>query len=272
MKKTLYIILVLALALAAFGGSVAAQDSVTLTISRWAGPHADDQIEVIKQFEEESNLKAYFLLDTSASMQFPQNSLSKLQYGKILTASLAYLLLKQRDAAGLFCFNETIQRYIPPRSHLGHLQVLIDALENSEASGQTQLAQTLDHVAERISRRGLIIVVSDLLENRTAVLEGLRLLRHRKHDVLIFHILTREELEFPYRGYVRFHDLETQRDLLTDPNALRHDYLESIRELIDFYRNGCLQHHLDYSLLTTHLPLDRALSTYLHRRMSRLKG
>lgn len=237
----------------------------------WKAAAKSDKLH-LKQFEEETNLKAYFVLDSSASMRFPESGVTKLEYAKILVASLSFLLLRQRDAAGFFGISDRIVEHVPPRGHMGHLQAILDALTRLSGRDQTKIAEHLSSVAERVSRRGLIVVVSDLLQDADSILEGLRLLRHRKHDVLVFHILTSEELDFPFQGYVRFEDLETQGQLLTDPSALRRDYLSKMGDLLQYYRNGCLQDHIDYVLLRTSDPLDRALSTYLRHRMSRLRG
>ncbi len=237
----------------------------------WKAAAKSDKLH-LKQFEEETNLKAYFVLDTSASMQFPERGVTKLEYAKILIASLSFLLLRQRDATGFFGVSEQIVEHVPPRGHLGHLQAILDALTRLDGHSQTRIAENLTSVAERVSRRGLIVIVSDLLQDADLVLEGLRLLRHRKHDVLVFQILTPEELEFPFQGYVRFEDMETHGQILTDPQALRRDYVSKMTGLLDYYRNGCLQEHVDYVLLRTSDPLDKALSTYLRHRMSRLKG
>jgi len=237
----------------------------------WKAAAKSDKL-YLKEFEEESSLKSYVVLDTSASMAFPPTGVSKLDYGKIVAASLSYLLLRQRDAVGLVGLANDIVDFVPPRHNLGHLHGIVESLEKLEGQGRTELAETLSDVADRIPRRGLIIVISDLLQDRHEVLEGLRLLRHRKHDVIVFHVLSSEELEFPYKGYVRFQDLESHDRLLTDPVALRNEYLERMRDLLEFYREGCLEYHLDYSLLRTSDPLDKALTAFLHRRMNRLKG
>lgn len=237
----------------------------------WKAAAKSDKL-YLKQFEEETNLKAYFVLDTSGSMAFPESGISKLEYSKLLISSLTYLLLRQRDAAGFFGIAEGVSEFVPPRGHIGHLHAILDSLGRMTGSGETTLAQGLAEIAERINRRGLIIIVSDLLGNREGIMESLRLLRHRKHDVLVFQILSPEELEFPYRGYTRFQDLESEGQLLTDPGALRNEYLLKLNQMLEFYRTGCLQHHLDYSLVRLDDHLDKVLATYLHRRMNRLKG
>src|SRR5438046_1008557 len=152
----------------------------------------------VKEFEEETNLKAHLLLDTSDSMTYRSGALSKLEYGCIVAASLAQLMLQQRDAVGLGLFNDQVQRYLPPRGLASHFTQMLSELEKPATAPKTDLSATFHELAERIKRRGLIIVISDLFGPAEEALMGLRHFRHRKHEVVVFQILDRDELEFPF--------------------------------------------------------------------------
>ena len=162
----------------------------------------------IKQFEEETNLKAYILLDTSRSMKFAHHGPGKLQYGKLLAAALAYLMIYQRDAVGLTLFSDKIRRILPPRSATSYIQPLLQELDRIHPAGETNISAILHILAERLKRRGLIILISDLLDDPESVMSGLRHFRHGHHEVLVFHLLDPGEIEFDFRGDVEFEDLE----------------------------------------------------------------
>jgi uncharacterized protein (DUF58 family) len=224
----------------------------------------------VKKFEEETNLRGYIFLDASASMGFQSGGgVSKLDYGRYLAVSLAYLMLLQRDNVGLSVFGSSVRRFVPPRGNRSHLQAIIEELKAARPEGETRIASTLADLATRISRRGLVILVSDLLEDHEAVLVSLRHLRHRKNDVILFQILDPHEIEIPWKGYLRLTDMEDQSSLATDPSWLRREYGSRIERFLEAYRQGCLEEGIDHVVMTTDQPLDEALSVYLASRMRR---
>ena len=224
----------------------------------------------VKKFEEETNLRAYLVLDASQSMtyQFDGSGISKLQYGCYLAASLTYLMLKQRDSVGLATFDQQIRDYIPPRGTPTHLQAIISILESITAGAETDVATVLHDLAKRIVRRGLVIVISDLLDQPTKVLSALKHFRHRKHEVIVFHLLDSAEKTFPFQGAISFQDLETGQRLVTQADSLKSSYLEQLNRFIRDYQRGCGANMIDYVQINTDTPFDHALSAYLSNRQS----
>lgn len=222
----------------------------------------------IKQYEEETNLKAYILLDISGSMDFQSGGpLSKFQYASSLAAALAHLLLRQRDAVGLTLFHDRIDTYIPPRSMQSHLQVLLKAINQTTPAADTRMAPAFQDLAERISRRGLVVVISDLLDDPEEVLKGLKYFRHRGHEVIVFQILDPRERDLDFSNQTRFYDLEDpDQTLTTQPWHIRSEYRAMMDDLIRTYRNGCADARIDHALIDTTTPFDVALSCYLVRR------
>ncbi len=191
----------------------------------------------IKQYEEETNLKANILLDVSASMGFQsEKTLTKLEYSSYLAASLSYLMLRQQDAVGLMTFDEKVRAYIPPRATINHVNLILKELEKTESGGKTEVSSTFHQLAEKIKRRGLIVLISDLFDDPDKVLDGLRHFRHRKHEVIVFHVLDRYEREFPYKKEAIFKDMETGEHLLTQPWQVRAAYKEQIHKLTQQYK------------------------------------
>ena len=220
----------------------------------------------IKQFEEETNLRAHLLLDTSGSMAYGE-PVSKLQYAKFLAASLAYLMLRQRDSVGVMLFDEELRVNVPPRAAASHLRAITETLAAADGHGQTRLARNLSAVAERIRRRGLVVVFSDLLDDPDAVLQSLKHLRHQHHEVILFHLLHPDEIRLPFTGRVRFVDLEKAREILTHPTRLAREYQRRMDRFLETYREGCLASRVDYVLVSTDQPLDAVLFDYLSQRM-----
>jgi uncharacterized protein (DUF58 family) len=221
----------------------------------------------IKEFEEETNLKAYLILDTSASMGYRSGALSKLEYGSIIAAALSSLLLQQRDAVGLALFSAGIDRYLPPRGLASHFQQILTELESPTVVPKTGLGATLHELAERITRRGLILLISDLFGDLQETLTGLRHFRHRKHDVVVFHVLDRDELEFPFTDLTKFVGLEGEPELLADPRGIREEYLRQFGEFREGLERGCRETSIDLVTMPTDQPLDVALANYLASRM-----
>ena len=221
----------------------------------------------IKETADETNLRAYILLDTSASMDYTSNGITKFTYGSIVAASLAYVILKQQDAAGLVTFSDRIKSFIPPRASRGYLVKILDALEQGASSGETAVGKILEEVAGKITRRGMVILISDLLDEPEAILKGLRLFRLKGNDVIVFHLLDSAELDLPFDGNILFEDLE-QTDLRVgaDAQAIRPTYQKIFQEFMDQLRQECQAKSIDYQLLSTATPLDRALVSYLSWR------
>lgn len=220
----------------------------------------------VKEYEAETNLKGYLVLDTSASMSYLSAGLSKLNYGKQLAASLAYIMFKQRDAFGLVTFADTIRSNIPPRAGEVHLQEVLNQLEGADSEGETSLGRILAHLANTLKRRHLIILISDLLDDPKETLEGLKLFRFKKHEVVVFHILDRDELTFPFTDPTRFESLEDLTKITVDPQAIRRDYLRELNEFKETYRQGCRHEQIDYFLIDTATPLEKAITGLLSVR------
>jgi len=220
----------------------------------------------VKQYEDETNLKAYLLLDCSASMGYTSGKLTKLQYASYLAAALAYLLLLQRDAIGLITFDRQIRQYLPPRSMTGYLNPLLSQLENSVPGGETDIGGLLHQTADRIKRRGLIILLSDLFDDPQEILSGLKHFRHCGHEALVFHILDPQERNFAFKGNVLFKDVETGEKLPASPEHLKYAYQSEFQAFLQEIASGCLEHRIDYILFDTIQPFDLALFHYLHKR------
>ena len=220
----------------------------------------------IKEYQEATNLRATLLLDTSSSMNYASNGWSKFDYGSTLTASLAYLMLKQQDAVGLITFSTRIEKMIPPKATQGHLFAILKELEERRPTGGTRAGPILQELAGSLKRRGLIILISDLFDEPEEVLRGLKQLRSKGNDILVFHLLDREELEFPFEEPTLFKDMEEDLKLLTDPSSIRPAYLKAIHSLIEGYQQSCASYLIDCSLFDTSIGLDRALARYLKWR------
>ena len=220
----------------------------------------------IKQYQEETNLKAYILLDHSGSMGYGSEELTKLDYGKALSAALSLLLLRQRDAVGLLPFSETITELLPPRSAMGWLQPLTATLENLNSTGETKIASALLDVAERVKRKGLVVLISDLLEEPEKIISSMKAIRHIGHEILVFHILDPLERSFAFPRDSRFKDLETEEIQPSRPWHIRKEYSQAVEQFIDEYRTRCRHERIDYRLFTTDTPYEVALFEFLSRR------
>jgi uncharacterized protein (DUF58 family) len=221
----------------------------------------------VKQYEEETNLRATLVVDVSAGMRYGSGPLNKYEYASTIAVSLAYLLLRQQDAVGCISFDERVRRVTPIRSRMNHLQSVISTLENSEPADKTDLAKVLQNVAEETPRRGMVAIISDLFCDRAGLVKGLRLLRQRGHDVMVFHVMDDDELDFNFNGATRFEGLETPEYLNCNPRALREGYMAALGTFLDEVRRGCAQNACDYALIRTSRPLDAALAYYLSNRL-----
>lgn len=221
----------------------------------------------VKQFEEETSLRCYILLDTSGSMEYGSGDrLTKFEYGCFLAASLAYLMVRQQDSVGLVTFDNEVRKYIPPRGTLVHLNVLLRALEEARPGELTSVGNIFHHLAETIKRRGLIIIISDLYDDPKEVMRALRHFRHKHHEVIIFHLFDPAELHFPFERLTQFVDMETGRRLQVDPRYVRDEYLRQIATFVNQYRKDCSESLVEYVLTDTSVPFDLMLTAYLGRR------
>lgn len=221
----------------------------------------------VKQYEEETNLRCTLLVDVSGSMRYGSGHLSKYEYAATIAASLAYLVLRQQDAVGCVAFDDAPRMVVPQRTKRNHLDSIIQALDVSNPNNKTDLYQVLRAAAETQPRRGMMVLVSDLLAEREGLFRGLRLLRSRGHDVMVFHVLDDDELDFTFSGPMRFEGLESADQLTCNPRALREGYLAALGEYLEEVRRGCVRHNTDYALLRTSQPLSAALSAYLSNRL-----
>ncbi len=220
----------------------------------------------VKEFEEETNLKSYILLDASASMSFTSTKITKFDYAANLAAALAYLMLTQRDAAGMVTFDERIKTYVPPKSASVHLHALLTTLAGVHPAEGTDAGLALHEMADRIKRRGLIIVLSDLWDDPARVLTGLKHFRHRKHEVIVFHILDPAERDFTFADEALFKDMETGEEISTLPWQIRSEYQRTMGAHMEKFRRDCRQAFIDYVPLDTSIPYDQALFSYLGKR------
>jgi uncharacterized protein (DUF58 family) len=221
----------------------------------------------IKEYEEETNLRAHFLLDVSGSMGYGSGpGVTKLEYASYLAAVLAYLLLRQQDAVGLTVFDSDIRLDMPPRSSPRHFNDMMRQLERLRPGKITNVAGTLNRLAERFKRRCLIILISDLLDDPQGIERALHHFRHRRHEVIVFQLLDKAELDFPFRDLTTFVDLETGERLQADPAYIREEYRRQITEFIDHYRQLCASCQIDYVRADTSVPYDFMLSQFLVKR------
>jgi len=220
----------------------------------------------IKRFEEETNLRSYILLDTSKSMSFKSKSISKLKYGTSLAAGLTHLMTNQKDAVGLILFDKIIKKYIPPRTSNAHKNIIFNSLSKCRAGDDTNIRSILDAMAERIKKRGLVILISDLLDDPVNVIKGLNHFRHNKQEVIVFHLMDRQEFNFNFNERTRFKDMETGELITTDPWHIRSSYQQQINSFKDKYKKECGNQKVDYIPIFTDQKFDVALSEYIRKR------
>jgi uncharacterized protein (DUF58 family) len=220
----------------------------------------------VKLFEEETNLRGMIVLDCSRSMTFKSGSLDKLGYGSYLAAALSYLMIRQNDSVGLVMFDNAIRRFIPPRSTPRHFRRIVDQLSDPVPGSDTNVGSILHELAERIRRRGLIILISDLIDNVDEIVQGLQHFRHRHHEVIVFHVMDEAELTFPYDRMTRFKDMEGVARVVTNPNTLRADYLARIHAFTERLRGECFERSISYNLACTKQPYADFLAAFLDKR------
>jgi len=226
----------------------------------------------IKQYEEETNLRCRLLVDTSESMRFGTGALTKYEYAATAASAIAFLLLEQRDAVGLQLFDDLLGAHVPLSSSRQTIRNLVDVFEPVKPVKKTDFSIPMQQFAERSGRRGMVVLFSDLFAPLETVAAGLRQLRHRRHEVLLLHVLDQAELTFPFEENTRFEGLEEMPDLIAEPRALRDGYLEVLGEFLDEVRRMCASMRIDYMLLGTGDRLDKALSGFLAARARVVRG
>lgn len=221
----------------------------------------------IKQYEEETNMRVQILLDTSGSMGYRHESkISKLEYGSYLTAILSYLMTRQQDSVGLTTFDTKIGLDMPPRSSPRHFNEMMQRLEALRPGEQTDIAEILHQLANRFKKRCLIVLISDLYDEPDDVMKALHHFRHRRHEVIVFNIFDKAEIEFPFNETIAFQDLETNERIQIDPIYVRDAYLEQVEAFIETYRRSCAESNIDYVMTDTSVPYDFMLSRYVAKR------
>lgn len=242
----------------------------------------------VKKFEDETNLQCYVLLDISDSMKYngPEFILSadeaatekgeakkvngeketKLDYAARLAATLSYTLLNQQDSVGLITFNDKIKRYIPPRSNMAHLHIILDELMTVKEDGKTNLSHVMDELSEKIKGRGLVIIISDLLDEDDEVLRRMKLFKSRKHDVIVFHLFHADEVNLPFDRLTLFKELEGSEMELADPKLIRDEYMLQVENYVNNFKARSRENEIDYYFIDTDDPLDKVVTRFLFRR------
>jgi len=221
----------------------------------------------IKRFQQETNTTVYILLDNSKSMSFAgERSVSKSEYGSFLAAALSYLMLSQGDSTSLVLFADRVQKKIPPRSRRTHLNIILTTLQHNKPSGRTNLASVLHTLAETTNRRGLVILISDLLDDEGGIFKGLSHLKFLQHDVIIFQTMDHQEINLDYEGLIQFEDMESGDKIRTFPQSVKQTYRQRVTEFLDEIEKTAGRSNIDYCFMDTSEPLDRALIAYLAKR------
>ena len=224
-----------------------------------------------RKFQAETNLDAWLLVDASASMDFAtEGRMTKLDYAICLAAAMGYMMVHQQDAVGLAVFDDALRELLPPRSRRTHLVNILATLARTRPRGRTALAEVLHELARRVRRRGLMIVLSDLLADQEEVLSALRHLRYRGHDLIIFQVFDHSERVLPYSGATRFEDPETGEHVQADAGAVRVAYIEAVDRFLDTYRRGCQAARADFVAVDNAMTFDKALVQFLLQRRRRL--
>ena len=220
----------------------------------------------IKQFEEETNLKCHLILDKSLSMSFGSDKLTKFQYSKSIAAALSYLMIKQQDGVGLTTFDEKIDISISPKSKISHLNLLLKTMHNSKTGGETNISNLLHGLAESITKKGLIVLISDLLDDEKKVMESLRHFRYKGHEIIVFHIVDPKEKNLDYNQNINFIDLEKKYNIIADSRLIKDNYNKAFMKFSNYYKYECLKNKIDYNLISSSDSLDKTLLQYLIKR------
>lgn len=221
----------------------------------------------VKQYEEETNLRCVIAIDSSASMNYKsKGNISKFDYAIYLTAALATLMIKQRDAVGVAVYNKDVDTYFPPKSKPSYLSEILKVLTEITPSQLTHTAKALDSLAERIKRRGLVVIMSDFMDDADSVLNALKHFRHRNHEVIAFQILDPREIDFKLGPGATFRDMETGEEMISHPQHIQLSYSKQVKDFINIIRTECYNHNIDYNLVDTSIPFDKAMKEYLTKR------
>ena len=220
----------------------------------------------IKQYEDETNVRSYVLLDSSASMGFGSGGMTKIEYAKTLASALAYFITRQRDAVGLITFDEKVNEYIPALCRQPHLIRILRTLAGLKAGAKTDIVKPLSDLAMNLNRKSMVILISDLLEDEEQTIKTLQRLRAMGNDVIVFQVLDEAELLFNFKEATEFVDSETDESFITTPPAVRDAYIDNLNKYLDYCKKKCQSSGVDYCLLNTSQPLDTALYSYISRR------
>jgi uncharacterized protein (DUF58 family) len=221
----------------------------------------------IKQYEEETNLRSYILLDVSKSMQFSSGqNVSKLEYASTLAAALSYLMMKQQDAFGLTLYSDRIVQYLPPKATKSYLRQILKSLVSVKASDTTNTSACLNSVAEKIKRRGLVIIISDLFDDIESVITALKHFSYQKNEIIVFQILDPIERNFAFGRDAIFKDMESEEELTTQPYQIQKAYKLAMEEFISRIKSECLDSKIDFNIIETSTPFDKALMSYIQKR------
>ena len=220
----------------------------------------------VKRYEEETNLRAHIILDTSKSMLYSSAEVSKLSYANSLAASLSYLMINQQDAVGIAKFSEKIDTFIPPKARPSHLNLILSQLDDKDSGNDTQIGMVLHELADRIKKRGMVILISDLLDKPENIMKGLKHFRHQNQEVIVFHIQDRKESEFDFDTRTKFFDMETGEEIVTEPWHIRSNYNELISQLESNYKSDCREQFIDYVPIFTDQNLDISITEYIKKR------
>tara|TARA_Y100001970_G_C14109585_1_gene790102 strand:+ start:353 stop:1237 length:885 start_codon:yes stop_codon:yes gene_type:complete len=222
----------------------------------------------IKEYEEETNLRTYILMDKSMSMNYQSESyISKLEYAKVIAASLSYLMIKQKDAVGITTFDSKIDNKTANKSTKSHLKDILHLLEKVTPNQDTNISKILHQYAEKINQRGLIILISDLLDEPKEIINGLNHFRYLGHEVLVIHILDKNEMMLNINNKTNFVDLETKETIKTDPQLIKLDYIKTVKQFIKNYKDKCFRNNIDYIFTMTKEDISNVLFKYLQKRM-----
>ena len=220
----------------------------------------------IKNYEGETNTSVHLILDCSRSMAYGSRAITKLTYGQFLAASLGYFAFKQRDAVGFVSYDDEVVSYVPARGSVGHLSTVLHAIERSEPGKKTSFVKPLVQISERLRRRGIVVVISDLYDEPDNVISGLRHLAYRGNDVIVFQLLDPAEIRFDFPDAAQFVDMETRAEMHVVPDYIRQEYRRVLQKQIAEYERECRKDRMDFYLIDTSQSLDRALFNYLVRR------
>jgi uncharacterized protein (DUF58 family) len=232
----------------------------------WKG-YGRSERYTIKQYEQETNFAAHLLLDASRSMLYGEGDTNKLEFAKVLTAALAYVVVHQRDSAALNVFDAGWRTRLPASGQPGHMQIILQTLEDLRPQEKTAMAPLLHDLAQQLRRRGMVFLISDCFDDVEALLGGLQHLRYGGHEVTVFHVMHPDEMDFPFNGMVKFDGMEDGIKLLTRPQLIRPAYERALKKFLTDLQEGCERNRCDYVPMNTGRPLAESLTEYLARRL-----